>query len=171
MGEEGVVPSSSVAVFSHLPDQSLPPGVLQHIVETVTAEVTKKLGGAQGPTTEDPMALSNQGVVGQAETSLQGAIASFNPPWQVRPCFPTSPQPKDIFSSISIPANGRVPLKLKTKMGGTTSPSSIWLNKELAAHRLPGPFSSLSTGSGTQEVSEGIMFNSPPFISEGLLFE
>ena len=61
------------------PDSSaaLPLGVLQDIFAMVTAEVTKKLGEEEEPTTEAAVATSNERVVGQAETSLQGAIASF----------------------------------------------------------------------------------------------
>ena len=111
------LPAVSGSVSPPASSTALPPGVLQHIIATVTAEVTKKLGEAQEPTTEAPVASSHEGVVGQAETSLQGAIASFQSSLAGEALSSsTSTQPKDIFSSISIPADARVPLKLKTKI-------------------------------------------------------
>ena len=111
------LPAISGSVSPPASSTALPPGVLQHIIATVTAEVTKKLGEAQEPTTEAPVASSPEGVVGQAETSLQGAIASFQSSLAGEALSSsTSTQPKDIFSSISIPADARVPLKLKTKI-------------------------------------------------------
>ena len=111
------LPAISGSVSPPASSAALPPGVLQHIIATVTAEVTKKLGETQEPTTEAPVASSHEGVVGQAETSLQGAIASFQSSLAGEALSSSTPtQPKDIFSSISIPADARVPLKLKTKI-------------------------------------------------------
>ena len=108
------LPAISGSVFPPASSAALPPGVLQHIIATVTAEVTKKLEEVQEPTTEAPVPSSNEGVVGQTETSLQGAIASLQSSLACEALSSyTSPQPKDIFSSISIPADARVPLKLK----------------------------------------------------------
>ena len=55
------LPVISGSVPTPLSSAALPPGVLQHIIATVMAEVTKKLGGAQEPTTEAPLASSNEG--------------------------------------------------------------------------------------------------------------
>ena len=111
------LPAISGSVSPPASSAALSPCVLQHIIATVTAEVTKKLGEAQEPSTEAPVASSNKGVVGQAEMSLRGAIASFQSSLAGEALSSsTSTQPKDIFSSISIPADARVPLKLKTKI-------------------------------------------------------
>ena len=100
------LPAISGSVSLPASSAALPPGVLKHIIATVTAEVTKKLGETQEPTTEAPVASSHEGAAGQVETSLQGAIASFQSSLAGEALSSsTSTQPKDIFSSISIPAD------------------------------------------------------------------
>ena len=108
------------------PSALLPPNILAQIVSTVTDEVTKRIANQRGlsqpgelpvQTRELPIVGCRQPADVEAGASLHGAVASIASVLAGETqSSATSPQPQQVFSSISMPVDARVPLKLKTKI-------------------------------------------------------
>ena len=108
------------------PSALLPPNILAQIVSTVTDEVTKRIANQRGlsqpgelpvQTRELPIVGCRQPADVEAGASLHGAVASIASVLAGETqSSATSPQPQQVFSSISMLVDARVPLELKTKI-------------------------------------------------------